>query len=220
MYITPITLLYICLNISCYIFPCTTSIIGNIEMCCHRPSKVLTKGIDNLDRNVEINWQFDQYEGCDHVNLENGLDVTDKDLSVIQLNIRGLSSKVNDLKYLIDHVQLDGHPDILLLCETWLTKQSPLVNIPGYSIYRKDRNNKKGGGIAMLVSDHLSSRPSYDLTLGNECKSLTVEVKLGKIQALISSVYRPPNTNCTKFVKEFQENVKILRKQKNTTLVM
>ena len=189
-------------------------------MCCHRPSKVLTKGIDNLNRNVEINWQFDQYDGCDYVNLENGLDVTDKDLSVIQLNIRGLSSKVNDLKHLIDHVQLDGHPHILLLCETWLTKQSPSVIIPGYSIYRKDRNNKKGGGVAVLVSDHLSSRPRHDLTLGDECESLIVEVKLGTTQALVSSVYRPTNTNCKKFVKEFQENVKILRKQKNTTLVI
>ena len=136
------------------------------------------------------------------------------------MNIRGLSSKVNDLKHLIDHVQLNGQPDILLLCETWLTKQSPSVNIPGYSLYRKDRNNKKGGGVAVLVSDHLSSRPRYDLSLGDECESLIVEVKLGTTQALISSVYRPPNTNCKKFVKEFQENIKILRKQKNTTLVI
>ena len=210
MYITPITILYICLFITCCKFFCTTS----TKMCCHRPNKVLTKGIDNLNRNVEINWQFDQYDGCDYVNLENGIDVTDKDLSVIQLNIRGLSSKVNDLKHLIDHVQLNGQPDILLLCETWLTKQSPSVNIPGYSLYRKDRNNKKGGGVAVLVSDHLSSRPRYDLSLGDECESLIIEVKLGTTQALISSVYRPPNTNCKKFVKEFQENIKILRKQK------
>ena len=95
-----------------------------------------------------------------------------------------------------------------------------MVIIPGYSIYRKDRNKKKGGGVAVLVSDHLSSRPRHDLTLGNECESLIVEVKLGTTQALVSSVYRPPNTNCRKFVKEFQENVKILRKQKNTTLVI
>ena len=65
MYITPITILYICCTFSCTI---------STEMCCHRPSKVLTKGIDNLNRNVEINWQFDQYDGCDYVNLENGLD--------------------------------------------------------------------------------------------------------------------------------------------------
>ena len=211
----PIVSVYICsFTINC-IVPCTTS-----EMCCHKISKTLTKGIDNLNRNVEINWQFDQYDGCDYVDLENGLDVTDKDLSVIQLNIRGLSSKVNDLKHIIDHVQLNGQPDILLLCETWLSKQSPPVDIPGYSTYRKDRQNKKGGGVAVLVSDHLSSRPRYDLTLGEECESMIVEVKLGSNQALVCSAYRPPNTNCKQFVKEFQDNVKALRNYKNSTLVI
>ena len=91
------------------------------KMCLHK----ISKGRDELQRNIDINWQFDKYDDCDYINVDDGLDVPDKDLSILQLNIRGLSSKINDLNHLINHIQIKGQPDIILLCETWLNKNSP-----------------------------------------------------------------------------------------------
>ena len=81
----------------------------NTTMCLHKNIKCY----DDLERPVDINWQFDKYDDCDYINLENTVNVTDKDLSDVQLNIRGLSSKINDLNHLIDHLQTSGQPPSL-----------------------------------------------------------------------------------------------------------
>ena len=109
-------------------------------MCLHKVSK----GFDDLERPIDINWQFDKYDDCDYIDLENTVNVTDKDLSVIQLNIRGLSSKINDLNYLINHLQTSGQPDILLLCETWLTPNSPPCKSSWIHCSKKKPNIQEG----------------------------------------------------------------------------
>jgi hypothetical protein len=48
---------------------------------------------------------------------------------------------------------------LLLLTETWLSDVVPnsLVFLDGYSIYRKDQNHKKRGGVCIYVSNELLS---------------------------------------------------------------
>ena len=67
--------------------------------------------------------------------MENQILVGNKDLNIIQLNIRGLNSKITELTHLIDHSLKGSPPDIIALCKTWLTKDSPTPNIPGYILY-------------------------------------------------------------------------------------
>ena len=55
--------------------------------------------------------------------MDNQIQVDAKDLNVVQLNIRGINSKVTDLKYLIEHSLYGSPPDIIALCETWPTKE-------------------------------------------------------------------------------------------------
>jgi hypothetical protein len=47
----------------------------------------------------------------------------------------------------------------VLLTETWLSDVVPnsLVFLDGYSIYRKDQNHKKRGGVCIYVSNELLS---------------------------------------------------------------
>ena len=184
------------------------------------PTVKPVKVVMSYNRSIDINWQFDKYDDCDYIDINDGLDVPDKDLSILQLNIRGISSKIGDLNHLINHIQTKGQPDIILLCETWLNKNSPSITVPGYTMINRDRECKKGGGVAILISNLLSSRARHDLTLGDECESIFAEVKLGQKQAVVCSAYRPPNTDCKKFIKSFDTNVKELKKLKNTTLVI
>ena len=59
----------------------------------------------------------------------------------------------------IDEINLiikSHKPSIVTLCETWLDPSIPneIINIPGYTIHRKDRN-RHGGGLLTYVSDDL-----------------------------------------------------------------
>ena len=74
---------------------------------------------------------------------------------VIQLNIRGIGSKRNQLLDLIDNSVQRKHPDVVLLSETWLSPFPPKLDVPGYELYHQDRLTKKGGGVAILVSNSL-----------------------------------------------------------------
>ena len=102
-------------------------------MCLHPPDK----GTDALGRNIQsIDCSLDEFDQCDYVDSDYTCNVDD--LCVIQLNIRGLCSKQSQLKQMIDN---------------WLTPFSPSVTIPGYDLCHKDRQSKRGGGVALLISN-------------------------------------------------------------------
>ena len=81
--------------------------------------------------------------------------VSKTDLVVLQLNIRGISSKKTELLDLIDTSVQGRQPDVLLLSETWLTPYSPKILIPGYELFHQDRIDRRGGGVAILISKKL-----------------------------------------------------------------
>ena len=56
------------------------------------------------------------------------------DLIVMQLNIRGLYSKISLLTDLLSSCADGRLPDVVLLSETWLTPASPPVTIPEYDL--------------------------------------------------------------------------------------
>ena len=91
-------------------------------MCVH---KVANK-LDNLNGYDKLQLETGtDTDNCDYIALENVVPASDKDLTILQINIRGIHSKKNELKYLIDHCYQNSTPDIILTCETWLTPNSP-----------------------------------------------------------------------------------------------
>ena len=86
-------------------------------MCVH----TIDRGLDSLERKVVdfLGAELDQFDNCDYV--EHAPSKSTGDLTIIQLNIRGIGSKISDLKFLIDHSMEDSVPEIVLLSETWLT---------------------------------------------------------------------------------------------------
>ena len=85
-------------------------------------------------------------DNCDYVDCNNSISINPGDLSFLELNVRGLYSKMPDLTNMIDNISSSHPPDVLLMCETWLTKHTSAFSIPGYNISRMDRPAKKGGG--------------------------------------------------------------------------
>ena len=76
-------------------------------------------------------------------------------LVIMNLNIHSILAKIDDLNSLLD-LNLDIKPDIILLCETFLSKiNKDRYAILGYTQYHKTRTNHKGGCVSIYVSSTL-----------------------------------------------------------------
>ena len=142
-------------------------------MCIH---PTLDRDADSLGYTVNsLNGVFDDSDSCDCVEKLNG--PFSDDLIVVQLNIRGIGSKVSKLNYFINHSFVKCDPDIIVLSETWLTEQSPNVAIPGYIFVYQPRKNKKGGGVGFLLKKNVNSTTIKDVKFTSvEFESMFIEV--------------------------------------------
>ena len=144
---------------------------------------------------------------CDYISPEQVKDLTctPNDLSILQLNVRGLINKQEGLARLISKGERNK-VNLVLLCETWLRKDTVnKVKIPGYNIVSKIRQGKRGGGVSILIDDQLQYRERPDLTntVSQNFESLSIELKTNSSSLLLVSGYRAPNSSETEFIKEY-----------------
>ena len=179
------------------------------------------KRMDNLAREVvDLPFVIEGTDSCDYEDSTKDYTWTDSDFVTLNLNIRGLYSKLSDLAALIQRIEKGGTPPtVITISETWLTKNSPNFTIPGYKIYRKDRDHKRGGGVAILVDNRLTSRAlqtDTDLTVVESC---AVEIKTTKKPIIVCSLYRPPNTDIKMFLRSYRLLVAKLQKMSTDIII-
>ena len=80
------------------------------------------------------------------------------EIIILHLNIQSIKNKYDRFKlFLQGLVQNNELPDIILLCETFLTNDiEHLFQIQGYNMETTNREDKKGGGVAILVRNNIS----------------------------------------------------------------
>ncbi|CAJ0918343.1 unnamed protein product [Ranitomeya imitator] len=114
-------------------------------------------------------------------------------LNCMLANARSLTNKMEELEAEIS----TGNFDIVGITETWLDESYDwAVNLQGYSLFRKDRKNRRGGGVCLYVKSCLKSTLREDISEGNEdVESIWVEIHGGKNgnKILIGVCYKPPN---------------------------
>ena len=166
------------------------------------------------------NVALEEFDNCDYVHEI--VDVDRSDLVVLQMNVRGINSKQLQLKDIIDTSIHESQPDLLLLSETWLTTNSPDPIIPGYTIYRGDRHLKKGGGVAIMASNRLRCTLREDLSSKiSESESITIAVTLRNGNScLVSSMYRPPNSDTSLFLASYNSLLCSMKKEKPTHIII
>ena len=121
-----------------------------------------TKGkivMDNLQRLIHLDelnstlWS----NKCDYLYPSNctNLNPQNYNLIVLQHNVCSLLGNLVETKQLPQILHDKNSPvDLLLLCETFLTKKTlGLVSIPGYSVVSDHQQNHKDGGTAILIKD-------------------------------------------------------------------
>lgn len=109
------------------------------------------------------------------------------------LNIRSVVSKGNLLEHLLSHSNLD----FLGLPETWLNKHSPeaAFDIPGYNMFRRDRNKGKGGGLLVCVKNTIACNLiEWSQDIDMECIGLNMSVS-PQMSFIVICLYRPPSSN-------------------------
>ena len=116
---------------------------------CSEPSIEMDDSYERL--NLEFN--NDIVDSCDY--LDYGELTGDRsvmnNLTVLQLNIRGLLNKQDKLKNLLSDIKNDIRVDVAMLVETWLNKNnSKRVKIPGYQFYGFHRKQKRGEVLVFL----------------------------------------------------------------------
>ena len=117
-------------------------------------SRALPKPYNPLD--VECFTEFE--DNCDYIELEEteSIKIYKHDLVVSQLNTRGLIGKQKELSRFLFEVLGDSTIDVVVLCETWLTKESEKrIDFPGYIYHGTARKHKKGGGVGFLIKEGL-----------------------------------------------------------------
>ena len=159
---------------------------------------------------IDLGFNDEYIDHCDYIDYNDLVADISKGkntiFTVLQLNTRGVLNKQDPLKLLLNDIKKDNRVDVVLLVETWLNKtNAKRFMVPGYKFLSSHRKNKKGGGVAILVSQEYDCRPRPDLSLNIpnfEC--LTVEIKTHSNSILVCSLYRPPNSKAKDFLRNYK----------------
>ena len=107
-------------------------------------------------------------------------------------NARSIVKKVLDVYFEVI-LQLDW-PDMISITETWLRNDIPdtvFSACKGYSVFRRDRCGKKGGGVAILTKPGVSCH-SIDVPSDTYVEAVGVCYSGPSESFIMCTVYRPP----------------------------
>jgi hypothetical protein len=135
--------------------------------------------------------------------------LSDNYFSVLQINSRSLHKNFDRVKCLLSNFTI--LPTAITIVETWLNNcQELYYSIPGYNLISAPRLLKRGGGVAIYVKNGLSYHVRDDIQLGQTktFEHLVVEISSFNYRSVvISFIYKPPNSNFTLFISEFEKFV-------------
>lgn len=109
-------------------------------------------------------------------------------LLLLNWNSNGISNKSIELQQFLEDKQID----IACITETHLTSNKKLF-VPGFTIYRRDRPDKAGGGVAVMIRKNIRHRAINTDIPHSEAVGIEIYTKTSPIR--IITYYSPPNSN-------------------------
>ena len=152
-------------------------------MCLHPKNSLssselncLTDDLNNEFTDLDAFNEFSNF--CTYISSTTNIEHRNSDLVVMQLNVRSVISKQEDLNRLL----ITNDVDICTLNETWLSsKNKNLLKIREYDCVTKERShNKKGGGVGIVISKKLHYKRCLDLENIDNMEYCIIEVFCGK----------------------------------------
>lgn len=130
-------------------------------------------------------------------------------LSLSFTNIRSIFSKRTELCSYLENSDCD----ILLLTETWLNFEIAdteiLPDLDQFSIFRKDRDDRRGGGVLIAVRKHIVC---FVIDTGAMIEILWVCIAHNTSKMIIGICYRPPDSPDT-FITNLHDNIADIRRK-------
>ena len=84
-----------------------------------------------------------------------------------------------------------------------------MYGLNGYSLFRADRQDNFGGGVALYVTDNATHTPlNYPMT---SAESIWIKIAIDSFTLTVACIYRPPRSNTTQFCKELDANIRAAR---------
>jgi len=179
------------------------------------------RGLDP-DINFLLKTSSDYYDESSFNDLLEKQSINENNFSMTFLNIRSAPKNLESFQYYLNNFKIDF--SIIGLAETWLNQDSEsLCHIPNYKSHYLSRQNKHGGGVGLLVSNLLNFKHRTDLDLLNDCIECTfIEIvsKINSQKPLVGVIYRPPNTDCNRFLEHLEEILNKIRTENKVVYIM
>ena len=123
--------------------------------------------------------------------------------SIIYANIQGLKYQTTNKVPFIQGLLTEGNAIFAALTETHIKDhEDSEVWIPNYNLYRTDRKNRSGGGVALYIKDTLICTELLSYT-DDVCEVLIIKIK--NIDLIIVLIYKPPDTTKDQFDNMIQK---------------
>jgi len=144
--------------------------------------------------------------------------------TIAHFNVHSIPNKYNDLLELLNALNEKGMlPDVLLLCETFLSeKNASKFSFDNYEMVNMFRKTKSRGGVSVLLKSNIRFTERPDLSLFEEGKFESVFVELhrtGRCNVIIGEVYRVPGTSEDDFLKNYEQIVTTVRSERKQIVV-
>ena len=116
----------------------------------------------------------------------------------MHINARSLNKNILELREVIEKID---EVDAVCVGESWLRSRTPKDRfvIPGFNIFRHDRRNKRGGGVACYVRDHYIAKKIRIPNISVNPEYLFVEVSVLHQKIAIGTFYKAPKIPCKVF---------------------
>lgn len=146
-----------------------------------------------------------------------------KSIKGIHINIRNAKKNSEAFRIMLKETKIKF--DIIGWSETWLTREEAQnygFQYEGYKWIWSESKYNKNGGVAIAINDELNYKIIEHEGQKLEADNLIVEVedKEGKNNYKIIMIYRNPQRNIGKFIKDIKEIITGKENQKRNMIIM
>lgn len=135
--------------------------------------------------------------------LDNKIDLSNKILTIIHLNIRSLSKNFNEFICFLEGYNLK-FCDIIVLTETWKLGGGDDFYIDGYNMYYNGADFNKNDGTVVYVRSNISHSVTHSKFGLSKVTLTTVELNIMNTSIRLFCIYRPPSTSTCLFLSDIE----------------
>ena len=176
---------------------------ANVTTAYYANSTSTFRPVIQLLHDVELN------PGPANSSIRNKSEKSNGNVKIAHLNVRSL--KCREHFVLVKETVLENKFDIFTVSETWLNSSVTdlEIEIPGYVIYRIDRQAKIGGGVCAYVSRNYRTEYLSDISLitASGFHQLWLKIHVRNMKSfIVCTTYRPPDASLSCFDSDLTEN--------------